>query len=34
MSENTYLTFYQKNKVRLRVQARDKYRNLYDEEKN
>ena len=34
MSENTYLTFYQKNKKRLRVQARDKYRNLYDEEKN
>ena len=34
MSENTYLTFYQKNKERLRVQARDKYRNLYDEEKN
>ena len=34
MSENTYLTFCQKNKERLRVQARDKYRNLYDEEKN
>ena len=33
MSENTYLTFSQKNKYRLRVQARDKYRNLYEEEK-
>ena len=49
MSENTILTYYQKNrdvilnrakyyyendKERLREQARDKYRNLYEEEKN
>ena len=49
MSENTDLTYYQKNrdvvlnkakdydknnKVRLRGQARDKYRNLSEEEKN
>ena len=33
MGENTDLTYYQKNKERLRVQARDKYRNL-SEEKN
>ena len=49
MSENTDLTYYQKNrdvvlskakycfknnKDRLREQARDKYRNLPEEEKN
>ena len=49
MSENTNLTYYQKNrdvilnrakdyyendKGRLREQARDKYRNLSEEEKN
>ena len=49
MSDNTDLTYYQKNrdvvlnkakdydknnKVRLRGQARDKYRNLSEEEKN
>ena len=49
MSENTDLTYYQKNrdvvlskakdcfknnKDRLREQARDKYRNLSEEEKN
>ena len=34
MGENTDLTYYQKNKERLRVQARDKYRNLSEEEKN
>ena len=34
MSENTYLTYYQKNKERLKKQARDKYRNLSEEEKN
>ena len=34
MGENTDLTYYQKNKERLRVQARDKYRNLSGEEKN
>ena len=49
MSENTILTYYQKNrdvilnrakyyyendKERLREQARDKYRNLSEEEKN
>ena len=33
MSENTDLT-YQKNKERLRVQARDKHRNLSEEVKN
>ena len=33
MSENTYLTYYQKNKERLKKQARDKYRNLSEEEK-
>ena len=49
ISENTDLTYYQKNrdvilnkekyyyknnKDRLRVQARDKYRNLSEQEKN
>ena len=34
MSENTYLTHYQRNKERLKNQARDKYRNLSEEEKN
>ena len=34
MSENTDLTYYQKNGERLRRQARDKYRNLSEEEKN
>ena len=34
MSENTYLTYYQKNKERLRVPARGKYRNLSEQEKN
>ena len=34
MSENTYLTYYQKNKERLRVPARVKYRNLSEEQKN
>ena len=49
MSENTDLTYYQKNrdvglnkakdyyknnKVRLREQARNKYKNLSEEEKN
>ena len=34
MSENTYLTYYQRNKERLKRQARDKYRNLSEEEKN
>ena len=33
MSENTYLTYYQKNKERLRVPARGKYRNLSEQEK-
>ena len=33
MSENTYLTNYKKNKERLKNQARDKYRNLSEEEK-
>ena len=34
MSENTYLTYYQRNKERLKRQARYKYRNLSEEEKN
>ena len=34
MSENNYLTYYQRNKERLKKQARDKYRNLSEEEKN
>ena len=34
MSENTYLTYYQRNKERLKRQARDKYKNLSEEEKN
>ena len=34
MIENTDLTYYQKNGERLRRQARDKYRNLSEEEKN
>ena len=34
MSENTYLTYYQRNKERLKRQASDKYRNLSEEEKN
>ena len=31
--ENTDLTYYQRNKERLRVQVRGKYRNLSEEEK-
>ena len=31
---NTDLTHYQKNRERLRGQARDKYRNLSEEKKN
>ena len=34
MSENKYLTHYQRNKERLKNQARDKYRNLSEEEKS
>ena len=34
MSENTDLTYYQRNRERLKKQARDKYRNLSEEEKN
>ena len=34
MSESTDLTYYQKNKESLKNQARDKYRNLSEEEKN
>ena len=34
MSENTNLTCHQRNKERLKKQARDKYRNLSEEEKN
>ena len=34
MSEGTDLTYYQKNKETLKKQARDKYRNLFEEEKN
>ena len=33
MSENTDLTYYQRNKEKLKKQARDKYRNLYEEKK-
>ena len=33
MSENIDLTYYQRNKERLKNQARDKYRNLPEEEK-
>ena len=32
MSENTDLTYYQRNKERLKKQARDKYRNVSEEE--
>ena len=31
--ENTDLTYYQRNKERIRAQARDKYWNLSEEEK-
>ena len=34
MSEITNLTYYQRNKERLKRQARAKYRNLSEEEKN
>ena len=34
MSENTDLTYYQRKRERLKKQARDKYRNLSEEEKN
>ena len=34
MNANTYSTCYQRNKERLKRQARDKYRNLSEEEKN
>ena len=34
MNANTYSTYYQRNKERLKRQARDKYRNLSEEEKN
>ena len=34
MSENTDLTYYQRKKERLKNQARVKYRNLPEEEKN
>ena len=34
MRENTDLTYYQRNKERLKKQASDKYRNLSEEEKN
>ena len=34
MSEDTYLNCYQRNKERLKKQARDKYRNLSEEERN
>ena len=34
MSENIYLTYCQRNKERLKKQARDKYRNVCEEEKN
>ena len=33
MSENIDLTYYQRNKERLKNQARDKYRNLPEKEK-
>ena len=32
--ENTDWTYYQRSKERIRVQARDKYRHLSEEEKN
>ena len=31
--ENTDLTYYQRNKERLKKKTRDKYRNLFKEEK-
>ena len=34
MSEITDLTYCQRNRERLKKQARDKYRNLSEEEKN
>ena len=34
MNENINLTYYQRNKERLKKQTRDKYRNLSKEEKN
>ena len=34
MSDNIDLTYYQRNKERLKKEARDKYRNLSEEEKN
>ena len=34
MSENTDLTYYQRNKERLKKQGKDKRRNLSEEEKN
>ena len=34
MSENTDLTYYQRNRERLKKQARDEYKNLSEEEKN
>ena len=34
MSENTDLTYYQRNKEILKKQARDKCRNISEEEKN
>ena len=34
MSEGTDLTYYQKKKETLKKQARDKYRNLFEDEKN
>ena len=34
MSENIDLTYYQRNNERLKKQARGKYRNLPEEEKN
>ena len=34
MSENTDLTYYQRNRESLKKQARDKCRNLSEEEKN
>ena len=33
MSESIDLTYYQRNKERLKKQARDKYRNVSEEEK-
>ena len=32
--ENTDFTYYQRNQERLKKQARDKYRNLSEKEKN